>query len=1204
MRLKYYLLSLIFIFSSVELIAQTCECCFSPVVQPTAISFSQLTASSITGSFSASTGADGYLVIKSTTPSLTAFPINLQVYTAGTSFGTGTVVDNISTTSFTASALSAFTTYYFYVFAYRVCALGKRYMALNPLSGSASTLSNCNTPVSQPTSLSFGTVTSTSIAGSFTASTADEYLVIISANNSLSATPAGGIVYNVNDNLGGGQVIARGNSISFSRSGLSANTPYYFFVFALNNSNCVGGPVYKTDNPLTGNQTTLLPSCTAPSVQPTSLVFSNITSNSLQGSFTVASGVTGYTVLMSTSASPSVAPVNGTNYSGGAILGNSTVISTGAGTTFTASSLSSNTTYYFFVYSYSNTNCIGGPVYLTTSPLTGNQATPFPNCITPSSQPTSLTFSTITSSSIQGSFSAASGATGYTVLMSTSSSPTVSPANGTSYSAGSTLGNSTVISSGTGTSFTASSLSANTTYYFFVYSYSNSNCLGGPAYLTTSPLSGSQATQLPSCVSPSAQPTSLVFSNITSSSIQGTFTAVGGVTGYIILMSTSSSPSSAPANGTTYTAGATLGNSTIVSSGTGTSFTASSLSSNTTYYFFVYSYNNTSCVGGPVYLTTAPLSANQATQLPACSNPSAQPTSLVFSNVTTSSIQGSFTAVGGITGYTVLMSTSASPTVSPVDGTTYTAGGTLGNSTIISSGTGTTFTASGLTFNTTYYFFVFSYLNTNCLGGPNYLITSPLTGSQATALPNCTTPAAQPTSLVFSNISYNSMDGSFTAASGISEYLVLMAETSTVSNAPVNGTTYTAGATLGNATVVKSGTGTTFTATGLSPNILYYFFVYSYSNSGCLTGPKYLTTSPLNGSQVSGAPTVSSLNFYFGNLHAHSSYSDGNQDNTTKIPADDYAYAKTAQCMDFLGICEHNHATAGMNINDWQPGITQANAATTSTFVALHGMEWGVISTGGHAVVYGIDSLIGWETNNYQIFVANGNFTGTGGLFSILKRNGNAFAFLAHPNYDDYDSIMYNYNSIADSVVIGSAVESGPAFSITTNYTDYPSQLGYITYYRNMLSRGYHIGPTMDQDTHNMTFGTANTNRLVILATSLTKQNLLMSMKQRRFYASNDCSAQVTFSILNQPMGTIITHTGAPVISVSTITSSSVSSIKVWMGVPGSGNNATTLTSTTSGSLTYTDNAITIGSTRYYYLEITESDGKKIITAPIWYTRQ
>jgi hypothetical protein len=46
-------------------------------------------------------------------------------------------------------------------------------------------------------------------------------------------------------------------------------------------------------------------------------------------------------------------------------------------------------------------------------------------------------------------------------------------------------------------------------------------------------------------------------------------------------------------------------------------------------------------------------------------------------------------------------------------------------------------------------------------------------------------------------------------------------------------------------------------------------------------------------------------------------------------PADDYAYAKNSLCMDFLGISEHNHATAGMHIANWQPGLNQAAAATS-----------------------------------------------------------------------------------------------------------------------------------------------------------------------------------------------------------------------------------------------------------------------------------
>ena len=73
--------------------------------------------------------------------------------------------------------------------------------------------------------------------------------------------------------------------------------------------------------------------------------------------------------------------------------------------------------------------------------------------------------------------------------------------------------------------------------------------------------------------------------------------------------------------------------------------------------------------------------------------------------------------------------------------------------------------------------------------------------------------------------------------------------------------------------------------------------------------------------------------------------------------------------LDFLGISEHNHTQAGMSLASWQPGIDAAKKATTSTFVAMHGMEWGVISGGGHVIVYGIDSLIGWEPGENQIYV-------------------------------------------------------------------------------------------------------------------------------------------------------------------------------------------------------------------------------------------
>lgn len=359
----------------------------------------------------------------------------------------------------------------------------------------------------------------------------------------------------------------------------------------------------------------------------------------------------------------------------------------------------------------------------------------------------------------------------------------------------------------------------------------------------------------------------------------------------------------------------------------------------------------------------------------------------------------------------------------------------------------------------------------------------------------------------------------------------------------------------------------------------------------------------LDGNSNTGGGT---LNHYFGNMHAHSSYSDGNADDVTKIPSDDYTYAKTALCMDFLGISEHNHATAGMHIADWQPGRSQAAAATTSSFVAMYGMEWGVISGGGHVVVYGMDSLVGWEAGNYDIFVQKNVYTGTGGLFDILNRHGgNALAYLAHPNNTDYNNLLGGtYDVNADNAIVGSAVESGPAFSTNTTYTNPGSSMSYLSYYKNMLSKGYHLGPTIDHDNHNMTFGHTAKTRLVIMAPSLTENDLLQGMRNMRFYASEDCGARLTYTVNTEPIGSILTQSGAPVIALSsTGTASAITSVTIMYGVPGSGTAATSLTSFTSGSFSYTDNALANGNQRYYYLDITEADGSRIVTAPIWYTR-
>lgn len=350
-------------------------------------------------------------------------------------------------------------------------------------------------------------------------------------------------------------------------------------------------------------------------------------------------------------------------------------------------------------------------------------------------------------------------------------------------------------------------------------------------------------------------------------------------------------------------------------------------------------------------------------------------------------------------------------------------------------------------------------------------------------------------------------------------------------------------------------------------------------------------------------------NYYYGNLHAHTSYSDGNQDSATSMltkPIQAFNYANASQHIDFYGISEHNHASAGMkSLAAFHQGIADANAATVNgSFVAMYGMEWGVISGGGHVMIYGTDSLIGWDSGLFNIYVPQNNYTT---LWDKLVVRPSSFAYLCHPTSTDYGGILTaSVNAIADSVIVGMAGRSGPAFSTNSTYSN-PSTSNYIVQYNMALAQGYHVGIGLDHDTHNSVFGRSQQGRLVVLAQSLTRAHVYDAMKKMRFYCSDDWNAQVNFQMLNQPMGSIITHSGVPTMSVSVTDldgTETVSSIAIYHGITGSGTNPTLLTTiTNTANMVYTHTGVTNNSKHYYYLLITQGDGNKIYTSPIWYNR-
>lgn len=367
-------------------------------------------------------------------------------------------------------------------------------------------------------------------------------------------------------------------------------------------------------------------------------------------------------------------------------------------------------------------------------------------------------------------------------------------------------------------------------------------------------------------------------------------------------------------------------------------------------------------------------------------------------------------------------------------------------------------------------------------------------------------------------------------------------------------------------------------------------------------------------------------NYYFGNLHAHTAFSDGNKDSSFSgigRPDASYAYAKLSNNFDFLGISEHNHFNTAHNPGFrrplYQAGLNMANSFNQDgTFLSLFGMEYGVSSgKRGHVIIYGFDQLIGWESDvggitgpNYDIFNAKGDYES---LFRKIKNNPSAFAYLAHPYWTDFtkngnDSTALafsSYNAMYDSAIVGMPLRSGNAFSTFVNYKDY-STGDYFNYYKKLLNIGYHLGIGYDHDNHYSNFGRSNGGRLVILAPSLTRTNLMSAMQQMHFYGSDDYNARVEFTMNGNIMGSVLSGSVYPTFNIihNDADGEQADTIRLWRGNKGSGGiwaQVMQLSLGTNASA-YTDQSLAAGMEYYYFVDIKQADGQWIVTSPIWYT--
>ncbi|MBK9254153.1 MAG: hypothetical protein IPM42_01555 [Saprospiraceae bacterium] len=471
-------------------------------------------------------------------------------------------------------------------------------------------------------------------------------------------------------------------------------------------------------------------------------------------------------------------------------------------------------------------------------------------CVAPIDQPTDFTTGSNTVSAISGSFTAATSApSGYLVVRSIGALDT-NPVDGTLYAANASLGNGTVIQSNANLTFTGTGLQSNTAYTITIFSYNNTSCSGGPAYLTTSPLSGTLTT----CP---AAPTAAVNSAISTDgfTVSWTASAVGGSAGTInyTVEVYEDSGFTMPVTGSPFDAMTNLNQA------------VSGLDDATTYYYRIFA-NNGSCNSN--YLTGSVFTGY-------CLASSTSQASWISAFSTTGgSTNISHTAgVGASGGYADLTATDiVSNYIGNATNFSITSGGpTVGNAIwvdwnnnlifesgermYVSSGYGTTVTGSfavpAATPNGNYRIRVITDFNMSAPSNPCGNITrgeyKDFTFTVIDQPAACVAPADQPTDFTSGTNTATTISGSFTAAVSVPSGYLVVRSIGVLDTDPVDGTIYAPNASLGNGTVIQSNANLTFSGSGLQSNTAYTITIFSYNNTACSGGPAYLTTSPLSG---------------------------------------------------------------------------------------------------------------------------------------------------------------------------------------------------------------------------------------------------------------------------------------------------------------------------------------------------------------------
>ena len=351
---------------------------------------------------------------------------------------------------------------------------------------------------------------------------------------------------------------------------------------------------------------------------------------------------------------------------------------------------------------------------------------------------------------------------------------------------------------------------------------------------------------------------------------------------------------------------------------------------------------------------------------------------------------------------------------------------------------------------------------------------------------------------------------------------------------------------------------------------------------------------------------------YFGQLHSHTTYSDGSGSLESALSY--IAGLPESANVDFVAFTDHSNyfdqsgaANPEAALYDmsqataysqdlwtaYKDAIADFNASHTDV-VAIGGFEMTWSGGPGHINTFVTPGIVSRNNSTLNNKTAD---AGMKAYYALLSQPDgiDSISQFNHPGttFGNFTDFAY-WDALIDTRIQLVEVGNGEGQVGAGGY--YPS----YEQYTMALDKGWHVAPTNNQDNHKGKWGNANDARDVVLTDDFSEEGIYDAIRAYRVYATEDKNLELGYTVNGMVLGSVIEEVPEVLNFEVTVfdpdSSDSLSKVEV---IVNSGKVAHTWddpAELANGLLT----AQLAPDYSYYYLRVTQGDGDIAVTAPVW----